>query len=81
MQILIVVKKDILNKVIIKNWIEMVSHLYCIVLDIREFNSVLGNIQERPELLIFMIIRLAMDAYSKNLALQYNEPFTIFFEN
>lgn len=40
MRVLIAVKKDILNKVIIKNWTDLVSHLYCIVLDIREFNPV-----------------------------------------
>lgn len=40
MQVLITVKIDILNKLIIENWTDLVSHLYCIVLDIRKFNPV-----------------------------------------
>ena len=32
------VKKDILNKVIIENWTDPASQLYCIVSDIKELN-------------------------------------------
>lgn len=40
MQVLITIKKDILNKVIIENWTDLVSHPYCIILDIRKINPV-----------------------------------------
>ncbi len=43
MRVLIAVRKDILNKVIVKNRTNLVSHPYCIVLDIRELNSVSGE--------------------------------------
>ena len=43
MRVLIAVKKDILNKVIIENWTDLVSHPYCIVLDIRELHPVSGK--------------------------------------
>lgn len=36
MQVLIVVRKDVLSKVVVKNWTDVVSYLYCIVVDIRE---------------------------------------------
>ena len=38
MRVLVAIKKDILNKVIIENRTDLVSHPYCIVLDIRERN-------------------------------------------
>lgn len=31
-QVLVVVRKDILNKTIIKNWTDLISHFYSIVL-------------------------------------------------
>lgn len=40
MQVLIAVIKNILNKVIIKNWTDLVRYLYCIDLDINEHNPV-----------------------------------------
>ena len=43
MRVLIAVRKDILNKVIIENRTDLVSHPYCIVLDIRELNPVSGK--------------------------------------
>ena len=43
MQVLIAVKKDILNKVIIENRTDLISHPYCIVLDILERNPVSGK--------------------------------------
>lgn len=39
-QVLIVIRKDILNKIIIENYTNQVNHPYCIVLDIREFNPI-----------------------------------------
>ena len=47
MRVLIAVKKDILNKVIIENPTDLVSHPYCIVLDIRECNPTSGKYQRR----------------------------------
>lgn len=40
MRVLIAIKKNILNKIIVKNWTDLVSHLYYLVLDIREYNPV-----------------------------------------
>ena len=36
MQVLTAVKKEILSKVIIDNQMDLVHHLYCLVLDIKE---------------------------------------------
>lgn len=36
MLVLIIVKKDILNKVIIKNWTDLISHLYYIIFDSKD---------------------------------------------
>ncbi len=41
MQILISDKKDTLNKIVIENRINVVNHLYCIVLDIKKLNLVI----------------------------------------
>ena len=38
MRVLMAVKKDILNRVIVENRTDLVSHPYCIVLDIRELH-------------------------------------------
>ena len=38
MQVLIAVKKDILNKVIIVNQMDTIKHPYCLYLDIKEFD-------------------------------------------
>ena len=38
MQVLIAVKKDILNRVIINNWTDLISHSYYLYLDIKEFD-------------------------------------------
>ena len=43
MQVLIAVRKDILNKVIIENQTDLVSHPYYIILNIRELNPVSGK--------------------------------------
>lgn len=39
-QVFIMVKKDILNKVIVKNETNLVRHFYSIILDIREINPI-----------------------------------------
>ena len=36
MRVLIAMQKDILNKFVIKNRTNLVNHLYCIIMDIRE---------------------------------------------
>lgn len=41
----------------------------------------LENIQEKQKLLIFLIIRLVMSVYGKNLVLQYIKLFKIFFKH
>ena len=38
MQILIAIKKDILDRVIIDNRTDLISHPYCLCLDIKEFD-------------------------------------------
>ena len=43
MQVLIAAKKDILNKPIIKNQTDFVSHSYGIVSDMTKFNSAFGK--------------------------------------
>lgn len=40
MQVLITVRKDILKKVMVENLTNLVSYLYYIVLDTREFNPI-----------------------------------------
>ena len=47
MRVLTAVRKDILNKVIIENRINLASHPYCIVLDIKELNPVSRNYSRR----------------------------------
>ena len=49
MQVLITVRKDILNKVIIKNRINLSSHPYCLILDIKELNPVLRKYFRRTK--------------------------------
>ncbi len=51
MRVLIAIKKDILNKVIIENRTDFVSHLYCIVLDIMERNSGSGKYSTRTRVI------------------------------
>lgn len=40
MQVLTTIRKDILNIIMIKNKIDLVSHLYCIILDIKKHSLV-----------------------------------------
>ncbi len=46
-RVLIAVRKDILNKVIVENCTDLVSHPYCIALDIRELSPVSGKYSEK----------------------------------
>ena len=39
MPILIIIKKNILNKKIMNYWIDLTSHLYYLILDIKKFHS------------------------------------------
>lgn len=50
MQVLIAVKKDILNKIIFENFTDLVSHSYYIILDIRELSSVSRKYSRRTRL-------------------------------
>ena len=50
MQVLIAVKKYILNKVIIENRTYLISHPYCIVLDIKELNPVSGKFLRKTKI-------------------------------
>ena len=43
MRVLIAVRKDILSKVVIENRTDLVSHPYCMVLDIRELHPQSGK--------------------------------------
>ena len=78
MRVLTAVREDILDNVIIENRTDLVSHPYCMVLDIKERNPVSGNYSRKTRVVIFMIIRMATDVYGKGPALQYDEPFRIF---
>ena len=39
MQVLVAIRKDILSQVIVKHQIDLVSHFYYIVLDIKKFQA------------------------------------------
>lgn len=43
MRVLIAVRKEILSKVVIENRTDLVSHPYCMVLDIRELHPQSGR--------------------------------------
>ena len=43
MQVLTVIRKNILHKVIIDNQTDLVSQLYCSILDIKELHSLTKN--------------------------------------
>ena len=50
MRVLIAVRKDLLNKVIIENRIDLISHPYCLDLDIRERNPASEKYSRRTRL-------------------------------
>lgn len=50
MQVLKVVKNDILNRIFKKNCTDLVSHLYCSVLDIKELYSFLKNVLKKSRI-------------------------------
>ena len=47
MRVLMAVRKDILNRVFIKNCIDLVSYLYYSILDIKELHSLLGKVLQK----------------------------------
>lgn len=51
MRVLVAVRKIILNKVIIENRTDLVSHPYCIVLDIKELNPLSRKYSERTRVI------------------------------
>lgn len=51
MQVLIAVKNDILNKIIIISWTNLVSYPYCIVIDIRKLNSVSKKFSKKTKVI------------------------------
>ena len=53
MRVLIAVKKDMLNKIIIENQTDFVSHPYCIVIDVMERNPVLRKYSRRTRFVNF----------------------------
>ena len=53
MRVMIAVKKNVLNKVIVENRTDLVSHPYCIVLDIRELNPVSEEYSRRTRVVNF----------------------------
>lgn len=52
-QVLIAVRKYILNKVMIENRTQQVSYLYCIILDIKELNSISGKYSKKTKVVNF----------------------------
>ena len=44
MRVLMAIRKDILNKVLIENRTDLVSHPYCSVLDIKELHPLSGKV-------------------------------------
>lgn len=51
MRVLIAIRKDILNKIIIENGTDLVSHSYYIVLDIRELDLSSGKYSKRTRVI------------------------------
>ena len=43
MRVLIAIRKDILNRVVIENQTDLISHLYCICLDIKKVDPQSGK--------------------------------------
>ena len=55
---------------IVLTWLATNTVLFGLLRNLAQFPE---NIQKRPELLIFMIIKTATDAYGKGLVPQYDE--------
>ena len=53
MQVLMAVRKDILHKVIVENRTDLVSHPYCIILDIKELNPVFAEYSRKTRVVNF----------------------------
>lgn len=50
-RVLVAVRKDILNKIIVKNQTDLVSHPYCMALDITEFGSLLSGRKRKTRII------------------------------
>lgn len=51
MQVLTMIKKDILNRVLVKNYTDLIGHLYCSILDIKEFYSLLRKVLKKTKVI------------------------------
>ena len=51
MRVLTVVRRDILNKVLIENRTDLVSHPYCLVLDIKELHPISGRVLRKTRVI------------------------------
>lgn len=58
MLVLIIVKKDILNKLIIENRTDLISHLHYILLDMRECNPGFRKYLRRTKVVNFYDIKI-----------------------
>lgn len=66
MLVLRAVQKDILNKVIIENRTNLVNHLYCIILDIKEFHPVSGKHIRKTRVVNLYDNKLMKNVYGKD---------------
>lgn len=67
MQVIIVVRKDLIISVIKENRTNFVSHPYYIILDIKEQHHYQEGLYVRLELTTYITIRLEGDSYGKSL--------------
>lgn len=66
MQVMTTVKKDILSEVIIDNWMDLVSHPYSLVLDIKK---------------LYHLSKIFWKTRVRDLAQQYKDPFKTYLGN
>ena len=74
------VRKDIVNKVIFENRSDLISHPYCIVLDVKELHEKHQRYCEEPELSTCMTILLVEGTRGKDQPHLYDEPYKTFVE-
>ena len=75
MRVLTAVKKDILSKVVIENRTELVSHPYCMVLDIRELHPQSGKPLRRTRVINLYDNKVGKGSYGTDLVQRYDELF------
>lgn len=51
MRVLIAIHKDIVSKVIVENWTDFASYLYCMILDFKEPYQKLGKMPRKTRVL------------------------------